>query len=179
LRAFIAVEIPSAVRQQIEHTVSGFKSYALPVKWVSSGNLHVTLRFLGEIDAEKKAGVDAVVKEISLGQSRFVVGLEGIGCFPDPRNPRVIWTGIKEGADELSGIAEKIETGLCSIGFEKEKRFHPHLTIGRIKKPCRIDPILTYTFRSEPFQVDSITLYQSTLKPSGPIYTALNHYQLA
>jgi len=178
MRTFIAVEVPEKIRREIDSFIKEQAKQNVPIKWVKFDNLHITLQFLGEIDESKKKETAAVIAEIARKFTRLQVKLEGIGCFPSPRNPRVLWIGVKEGAEKLCEIAQSLETALSRSGFKEEKRFHPHLTIGRIKTSCKVDNILEKNIETEPFQVNSITLFKSTLKPEGPIYEELENFPL-
>jgi len=178
MRTFMAVEVPENVRRKIDNFLKEKATKNLPIKWVRFDNLHITLQFLGEIDESKKKEIAAVIAEIARKFTPFQVKLEGIGCFPNPRNPRVLWIGAKEGAEKLCEIAQNLETTLSRFGIKEEKRFHPHLTIGRIKTSCKVDNILEKNIETEPFQVNSITLFKSTLRSEGPIYEALENFAL-
>jgi len=179
MRTFIAAEIPAGIRRQVTGFIDGHKKKALPIKWVSYENLHITVKFLGEIDADMKQRITAVLHDVCQLHDRFEIGFSGIGCFPDPRRPRVLWVGIEQGAAQLSALAHDIDERHAALGFKQEKKFHPHLTIGRIRKPCMVDEILAGEFAAEPFPVGSVTLFRSTLTPEGPRYDPLDTVDLA
>ncbi len=179
MRTFIAVEIPAGVRERVTTLIDEQRKKALPVKWVPFENLHITVKFLGEIDEEMKEKTAGVLQDVCQRHKRFSAGFSGIGCFPDHRRPRVVWIGIDTGAEHLSALAHDIEELLVPFGFKKEKRFHPHLTIGRIKKPCRIDGILHTEFATEPFLAQRLTLFKSTLTPQGALYDSLGIFNLS
>jgi 2'-5' RNA ligase len=179
MRTFLAVDVPEHIRKKIDDFIQVEAKRGLPIKWVRFENLHITLKFLGEIDEKKKAEITPVIKELGEKQNSFNMRLAGLGCFPSPRNPRVLWIGVKEGGEMLCDIAAEIEEALARFGFKEEKRFHPHLTIGRIKKLCKIDHILEKTIGSEPFSINAVTLFESTLRPEGPIYTALDEFRFS
>jgi 2'-5' RNA ligase len=176
MRTFLAIEVPEKIRKKIDDVIRDEKKRDLPIKWVKCENLHITLQFLGEIDENKKKEITPVLQEVVNKVTPFHISLEGIGCFPTPKKPRVVWVGVIQGKENLCSIAQKVETALAGYGFREEKRFHPHLTIGRIKKFCTVDEILKRQITSDPFVVDSIVLFQSTLKPEGPIYEALQTF---
>lgn len=178
MRTFLAVEVPQKERKVISDFVLSAAKHELPVKWVKFENLHITLKFLGEIDEEKKAEITPVIKDICKRHSPFTVKMEGLGCFPNPRNPRVIWIGVTQGGEELCTIADALEKELAPSGFKVESRFHPHLTIGRVKKRCRVEDILARDIYTEPFEVTSVVLFESTLKPEGPTYDQLHKFML-
>jgi 2'-5' RNA ligase len=176
MRTFIAIEVPEKIRKEIDNVITDEKKRGFPITWVKFANLHITLKFLGEIDESKKEKITPVLKRVVNDVTPFHVSLEGIGCFPTPKNPRVIWVGVKEGQENLCSIAQRVETALAQYGFKEEKRFHPHLTIGRIKKFCRVDEMLSRQISSDLFAVNTIVLFKSTLKPDGPTYEALHTF---
>lgn len=178
MRTFLAIEVPEHIRKIIYEVAQVEAKKELPIKWVSFENLHITLKFLGEIDEDKRAEMKPVIAEIGQRHSPFDVELAGLGCFPNPRNPRVIWVGVKQGGDVLCTIAAELERELARFGFEEETRFHPHLTIGRIREFCRVDSILAKSVSTSVFKADSIVLFKSTLKPAGPTYEELERFAL-
>jgi 2'-5' RNA ligase len=156
--------------------ISRFKTQGLPVKWVGANNLHITLKFLGEVPMEAKNRIEPLLKEIADNTPPFSAKLQGIGCFPNARRPRVIWIGVEQGSGNFELLARTIEESLSNCGFAREKRFHSHLTIGRVRNSCNIDRILKEMFISEPFDVNEFVIFKSTLTPQGAIYKALNNY---
>lgn len=178
MRTFLAVEIPEHSRRLIDNFIQIQAKRELPIKWVRFENLHITLKFLGEIDEGRKQGILPVVADVAKEYRPFTVQLAGLGCFPGPRNPRVLWVGAKQGSEELHEIATELEKALTKFGIKAEQRFHAHLTIGRIKKHCKVDDILAQPISSEPFEADSITLFKSTLRPEGPTYEGLCKFTL-
>jgi 2'-5' RNA ligase len=176
MRTFIAIEVPEKIRKEIDNVITDEKKRDLPIKWVKYENLHITLKFLGEINENKKIEIAPALQEIANKVTPFNISLEGIGCFPTPKNPRVVWIGVKLGKENLCSIAQNVETALVGYGFKEEKRFHPHLTIGRVKKLCSVNEILERQIMSDPFLVNSIVLFKSTLKPEGPIYEVLQAF---
>lgn len=178
MRTFLAIEVPQYLRKKVDSLIQEEKKRGLPIKWVACDNLHITLKFLGEIDGIKKDEIAPVIAEVSKRYTPFKVRLEGLGCFPSPRNPRVLWVGVTDGAETLGRLASDLEERLSQFDFKKEKRFHAHLTIGRIKKFCKIDDILSKSITTDAFGVDAITLFKSTLKPEGPIYEELKKFTL-
>lgn len=177
MRTFLAVEIPEQVRKEVDRFINKEKNTRLPIKWIKVDNLHITLKFLGEIDEKKRQEILSVLEEISKSKPSFQMDLEGVGCFPHLKNPRVLWIGVHQGNEVLIDIANELEEGLSPFGFKMEKRFHGHLTIGRVKKFCKVDDILARSFKSEIFSAGAITLFKSTLTPQGPIYEALEKFK--
>jgi len=178
MRTFLAIKVPENVRKVVYDFAQVEAKKELPIKWVAFENLHITLKFLGEIDEDKRVEIKPAIVELGQRHSPFTIELEGLGCFPNPRNPRVMWVGVKQGGDALCAMAAELEKELARFGFEEETRFHPHLTIGRIKEFCRVDSILAKSISTSAFDVDSVVLFKSILKPAGPIYEELEKFAL-
>jgi 2'-5' RNA ligase len=147
------------------------------VKFVEPENVHLTLRFLGEIEPSLVEQVSQVVKETNF--QPFSVRLEGVGVFPNLRRPRVVWAGISEGVSQLAEVWKDVDTKLSGLGFERERRgFSPHITIGRVRSGRNrerlveeLSTLSDYVFGG--LQVDKVVLKKSVLTPRGPIYTTL------
>ncbi|RLG17327.1 RNA 2',3'-cyclic phosphodiesterase [Nanoarchaeota archaeon] len=157
MRCFLAIELPEHVKDQIEE----FKKWVRGrVKFVEKKNLHLTLRFLGDVDPNQvmKALEDVEFKP-------FTAKLEGIGFFPNERFIRVIWIGVGKGSEEIEKLHEEIERRLG-----RDERFVPHVTIARAKG--RVE-VLKREFSSDEFEVSSFSLFRSTLTPKGPIYEVI------
>jgi 2'-5' RNA ligase len=177
MRTFLAIEIPAGIRKEIHAFVQTVKDDR-PIKWVGFDNLHITLKFLGEIDEAKKVLVESAGEEVASGFTPFEIALAGVGCFPGVRNPRVLWIGVTTGAEQVSNLARRIEDRFADLGFKEEKKFHPHLTIGRIKDFCPVSDLTEKVISTERFPVASLTLFKSTLKPEGPTYQGLSRIKL-
>lgn len=179
IRAFVAVEIPDDVKDEVGRLVSHFSHQSLPVRWVSRNNLHLTLVFLGENPPEF---VEKVKQQLALASAEiraFSMSLKGLGVFPNEHSPRVIWLGIEQGRDELILLAQQTLKKLVTIGFIPEKRpFSAHLTIGRVREPIRdVRSIIGRPYASRAFPVRELVLFQSHLKPTGPVYERLGQYE--
>ena len=179
IRAFIAVELPEALRQQVSAYQSGLKSSGANVKWVAADNLHLTLKFLGNIEETQLASLKESLAAAAAGSKPFTIRLEGIGAFPGTRSPRVLWLGITDGKERLIELAGTVEQCCSKLGFPPEDRpFSPHLTVGRVRSQERLAPLIkrlqVAEFQaSEPAEVNQLVLFQSTLSPNGPLYTPL------
>lgn len=179
MRTFIGVEIPDDQKKIVVNSIQEFKRLNLPVKWVEYENLHITLKFLGEIDENKLIQILPVLSSISNRTRSFTMQLENFGCFPAIRNPRVLWIGISQGSDESISLASDLENSLVKYGFKKEnKKFHPHLTIGRIRTFCKVDDIINRTIKTESFNINELILFKSTLLSAGPIYEKIKTFPL-
>lgn len=164
LRLFIAIELPEDIKEELIKIEGVLKPYISNVKWVEKENLHITLRFLGEITEERLKDIEEAVGEIANSYSPFYISLSGIGTFP-----YVIWVGIDEGKETLTEIAYKSEGALIKKGFPPaDKAFSPHITLGRLKKSAGKTP--KEDFKPLRFLADSITIMQSTLFSNGPVY---------
>jgi len=183
MRCFIAINLDDVVKKEIDASVALLKKEKADVKWVPAANLHVTLKFFGEIDERTVEKIEENLSEISRKFSPFEVKLHGLGVFPDERRPRVIWIDFLD-SRRLIKLQEEVEYSIVSIGFEKEDRpFSPHLTIGRVRSPKNKDLLLRAMgpLRSKDFGnigVDKIFLMKSDLKPTGAQYTAVAEFPL-
>ncbi len=178
MRTFIAIEVPDSERKTLALMVEEFCRHDLPIKWVKPQNMHVTIKFLGEVNETGSVKVKEAVNSICRKMAVFNMRLNGIGCFPRPNNARVIWVGVDRGGSELNMLAENLESSLQTLGFKAEGRFHPHLTIGRIRQRCNINEILLKKFQGDSFSVEKVTLFESKLLPKGPIYRAIENFSL-
>ena len=173
MRTFVAIEISNNdILQKISSLQKSIHFKAKPVK---INQIHFTLQFLGEIDQEKCEKVQDVLNTITFSQ--FDLSLKGVGGFPNLKNPRVIWIGIeKDGAEKLTDLANEIGTKLTTIGFEKDKKFKPHLTVFRVKKRIENVSSIMRDFEAVEFgteTVSKIKLKKSVLSPKGPEYSDL------
>jgi 2'-5' RNA ligase len=182
LRMFIAVKVAQSLREAVSGLIDGLRSSGGDVKWVKPENLHLTLKFLGNVDEARVDEIEKAVSRASDETAPFEISLSGVGAFPAPKRPRVIWVGVLEGKDTLVSLSERIEDRLAVIGFEKEKRgFSPHLTVGRLRRggrPGDLPDRLGVQFDTAACTVQRIYLMKSTLTPRGPIYEELRQVVL-
>ncbi len=185
MRTFVAIDLTPDLKITLEALIRNIKKDATGVKWVKSAGMHLTLKFLGEIPPEKVADIIGLLKTIANNHPTFLLKLKGTGTFPPgrKRSARVIWAGITE-TPELMALQEAMEKGFETIGFPREDRpFHPHLTLGRVKFPHGLDPVLDELekFRETDFgqmMVDRIRFFESILKPDGADYSVLAEVEL-
>ena len=183
LRAFIAVELPPEIHQAIQKETAPLRS-AIPaslVRWVPSSNMHLTLKFLGDISP---ANVELLTQMLGVEASQhpfFEIQFGGLGVFPNPKRPRVIWIGI-QAPGELDALQHGIEAAAAKLGYPAEARpFSPHLTVGRVKQNISSTDIQKIRTALEgtkvgslgSAQVSAIRLFKSDLKPTGAVYTQL------
>lgn len=184
MRCFIAIPLPSKTQQELSKIQSQLKETEADVKWVEPDNIHLTLKFLGEIDRTKIKTISQQLKELISKYTRFETCMGKLGTFPTLSNPRVIWLDINKNEDTINDLKKKIEEILQPFGLEKETRpFRPHLTLGRVKSKKNIqrltEAIKSFSFpQSKPFAIGKIVLFQSILKPQGAEYTVLDEFQL-
>ncbi|PIP67720.1 MAG: RNA 2',3'-cyclic phosphodiesterase [Candidatus Omnitrophica bacterium CG22_combo_CG10-13_8_21_14_all_43_16] len=179
IRAFIAVEIDNQTRQKISDLVSCLKKTGSDAKWITEDQMHLTLKFLGNIGWDKVQKISETLSVISDSFKSFKIGFSAIGAFPNLDHPRVIWLGIDKGQESLKILNGKIEAGLEKAGFAKEDReFSPHLTLARIRSPKNISNLVKLIGEKNltpagELLIDKLTLFQSALTPKGAVYTAL------
>ncbi len=180
IRSFIAVEIPFEVRKRIGELIAQWESEGYPVRWVKVDNLHLTLKFLGEIDQAMLALVKTRLSILARRFAPITFSLKDLGCFPSPRSPRVLWIGAERGSDELRVLEKALEDELLPIGLRSELReFSPHLTIARAKMKFDPEKIVATAYTSPSFFIQSLVLFKSTLTPQGPVYEKLNEFPLS
>ena len=186
LRTFIALDVPSAVLDTIIRIQHRFKSLGLHASWVKPANIHLTLKFLGNTDPDRIPGIQNKLIETLTSSTPFQLSLDSVGVFPNTKNPRVLWVGLKDEEETLIRLQASVENALEGIGFLKEQRtFSPHLTLARIKSPKgkkelkdELDAVNQEGIDPHPFEVGGIHLYESQLTPKGSIYTVLANFKL-
>lgn len=184
MRLFIAVNLEEGLKKKIVPLEEELRKTGADVKWVEVKNLHLTLKFLGEVDEKKVTQIEQIVRPILANFSSFEMLLSGFGVFPNLNYPRVVWVGIKEGSEKLKVLSEEIENSLVPLGFPKENRpFTAHLTLGRVRSAKnkqelikKIEERKNQEIGSQ--KVEKIYLMQSTLQPTGPIYTPVKEWGL-
>jgi len=179
IRTFIAVEIDNLTKQKISELISNLKKSDADAKWIAENQMHLTLKFLGNIEENKVQEISDTLKSIASAFREFDIALSGIGAFPDIKRPRVIWIGIDKGADNLKSLANQVEMEMGKLGFEKEKRgFKSHLTLGRVRSSKNISNLIDlikktdFSYSNE-IKINELILFQSMLTPKGAVYTQL------
>lgn len=188
MRAFIAIELPANIKDFLSRLENKLKTTGADVKWVSPGNIHLTLKFLGEINAETIEKISVIMEDIAKNKKTFQIHLGAMGAFPNTKFPRVIWIGINSGEDEAKEIVKELEKELNKIGIPREvKPFSGHITIARIRSNKdkenlvqELNKLNNNTERDNPpaFAVTKFILFKSTLTPQGPIYEVLKEANL-
>ncbi len=184
MSSFVAIELPEALRHSLVEIIKTLSSEIEPhtIRWVRPEGIHLTLKFLGDVDPPKMEKVHHVVQDVVPQFSVFTFSAGGLGCFPNLRRPRVIWVGIHEQSGELKALQAGLEQGFSAQGFQREKRvFHPHLTVGRMRRSARqadhraVGEALGQMedFSLGEFRVKEVCLFRSDLRPTGAVYTKL------
>jgi 2'-5' RNA ligase len=184
-RVFVAVEVSSAVLERAADLIERLRTSGAPVKWVDPSKMHLTLKFLGDVAQADLAGVYRGVAQAAAQHTPFGISLAGAGAFPNPRRPRTLWIGVDRGADVLCELQVGIDKSLKKVGFPKEqRRFHPHLTIGRIRHGGSDTGRLANQLREfEQFDAGTATIrdvvvFASHLTQTGPNYEVLSRSPL-
>lgn len=184
MRAFIAIDLEDKIKKRLSSLLLELNKVSQGIKWVRKEGMHLTLKFLGEIEKEKIPEVESILKEISGKYSSFPLRLKGTGSFPPgKKNPRVLWLGIEAGKS-LKSLQFQIEKSLEKLGFPREKReFHPHLTLGRMKFYSHLGGVLSKLEKEKEtifgeMIVEKIIFFQSILKPTGAEYKVLSEFEL-
>jgi 2'-5' RNA ligase len=182
-RTFLALSLPDEARRPASEVLQRLRGNTgeFDVKWVDAGNLHVTVRFFGDLDA---AGL-ARARELTLawdgGFDPLPSGWAELGAFPNTRRPQVIWLGLKDETGRIRVFVQEIEHRLVRAGFGRaDKPFRAHVTLGRVRRERRIAWERTsdgLTTPAQDFSIRKLVLMKSTLMPAGPIYTPLETAQ--
>jgi 2'-5' RNA ligase len=188
IRAFLALDHPDAIGRAIAAVQERLKRRLFgEIRWVRTEGIHLTLKFFGDITAAQAASIAAVVEKKAIETPTFALSLRGIGVFPDPRRPRVLWLGMEGELERLLVFQEALERAFQEIGFPREERpFRPHLTLARISPsgPRGVTGMAKALEKGgetagEEFLAADISLMQSTLTPQGAIYSRLGGFPLA
>ena len=182
-RCFVAIELEEAIRQEIRRTQTLLKSdpAGRHGRWVRPEGIHLTLKFLGDMHADQIDTIAQAIRDATAGVAPFRVSYGGLGCFPNPRFPRVIWIGVDDPEGSLLRLQKAVETNLSALGHPPERRaFHPHLTLARTRRVSKGEQSAlgnlverTQVDRLGDMLVREISLMRSELRPSGAVYTQL------
>lgn len=177
MRLFIAIDIPDRAKQQLQQ----LQDPNLGVRWTSPGTMHLTLRFVGEV--EKFSQKNQLVDELaSIQVPSFEMTIKGLGYFPPRKQPKVVWAGIKQN-NTLMKLQKSVEQACRSVGFDPEKRpYKPHITIARVKNVSKKEVNTFFNqhkrVRIEEIPVEEFILYESKLHPDGAIHSPLERFEL-
>jgi len=185
MRSFISVEIPEEAKKKFVPVDNFLRNSTLSLKLIKIENLHLTLKFLGEVREERLKGLIETCQIIGGTFSPFSSRLKGIGIFPNIKIPRIIWAGVEKGKENLKEITKLLEQKLEKKGFSPEKReFQGHLTLARVRKRAKGEKFLenlVEEFKEKQFCSFPVTKFyvmKSELKKEGPTYTVLEEISL-
>lgn len=179
IRTFIAIEIPGKIQEKIGEFQNRLKGIGGKIGWTNPGNIHLTLKFLGDTDIDIIDEIAAELQHAVQTITDFKIAVKGTGAFPSFTRPRVIWIGAQSDGGELQRLAEQVEICMENFGFERENRpYSAHLTLGRVKDVNGIQPVMEKLKNYQDialgsFGVTSFYLIKSELHRTGSIYTPL------
>lgn len=185
MRLFVGIGLPEECRRAIDAAASPMRERRLPVSWVPPENLHLTLKFLGEVAPDRIGSVRSALAVAAGSVPPFDLLAEGGGVFPGVRAPRVLWTGFREPLELVGRLQENMEMAFFDAGFPREgKPFHPHVTVGRVRgaTPPGWGGRFLAALSGRSFGVvpaTSFQLYESRLSPSRARYAVIEEFPLA
>ncbi len=182
MRCFIAILVPEEIKEKAVEIQNKLRKANADVKWVEKENLHITLRFLGEIEEHLVERIKGIMEEVGGKFPSPLLSFKGVGAFPDLRRPKVIWIGGE--APLLGELAKELEERIRNLGIPPEKEFSFHLTLGRVRSGKNIQALVKAmqemgeVYLGE-MRADSLSLMHSILFPRGPQYSLLYqvHFQ--
>jgi 2'-5' RNA ligase len=184
-RTFLGMKIGASTRSAAVALQDDLAATGAQAKWVEAENMHLTLVFLGELDDRDLMAVFKVAKKVAAAAGPFGIEVAGVGAFPTPRRPKVIWAGITEGADELLSLHAALEEPLIDAGaYRKEERaYTPHLTLGRPNTEADGQLLAAelpkyQDWKGGTFLVDELIVFSSEMQRKGPEYTVMGRVPL-
>ncbi|MEX0829007.1 MAG: RNA 2',3'-cyclic phosphodiesterase [Nitrospirales bacterium] len=181
IRVFLAVELSSGIRENLFSFQQELKKTLPPVNWVRPESIHLTMKFLGFVEASRISQLLLALEPVGTTQYGFSIEIQGVGVFPHVKHPKILWVGITGQTQALHELVLEIEAALEPLGFPpEEKPYHPHLTLARIKRDNALvgsalleNGVLARKQHFSTFTVDRLTLFQSKLDSTGATYTPL------
>lgn len=176
LRLFVGVDLPDDIKDKLGAVEDELNTFVPSGKWIRRENLHLTLKFLGYCEEERVEEINEKIRKVAQERQTFDFRLHILGAFPSLKRARILWAGINEGATEFQTVQEEIDKVLLELGFAPEERkFHPHITLARLKIPRPLDEArlanLASQIPDDMLKARSIILFKSTLTPKGAEYS--------
>jgi len=191
LRLFLALDLPPDINSEVERITARLQDLIRGVRWVKSDGVHLTLKFLGNVNECDIVRIDSALRPLCNREAPFNLTPDQLGFFPPSRRPRVIWLGVKGDLKRLSELHAMLEKSCSSLGFEADKRlFSPHVTLGRVRHPQEMGSLEEVKKRFADinknikikdfghFQINNLFLYSSELKRDGAVHTKLRAFPL-
>jgi 2'-5' RNA ligase len=183
-RSFFAVELSAEIAKGVRSIQEALKERGRGVRWVRPEGIHLTLKFLGEVESDRIEAIEHKADKVIQGICPFTVEIKGGGGFPTVQNPRVIWIGVEDPSGMLKELQARVEAGMAELGFSQERRgYTPHLTVGRLRSgkgrkalAQALDAIKMSDLGK--MEVQEVILFRSHLKPTGAEYTKLGSFPL-
>lgn len=182
VRTFAAVPVPPETAKALAEVRARWGRDLPMVRWVAPVNYHITLQFFGDVERPVLAQLRSSLGGSLAGAAAFTVELAGLGAFPSPAAPRVLWAACRQGEEELAALARRVATAAAAVGLPpQERRFHPHVTLARFRRPqpgawTRLASAARQVWGSWP--VTAVNLYASRLTLQGPIYEVIDRWPL-
>jgi RNA 2',3'-cyclic 3'-phosphodiesterase len=179
IRAFLAIELPDVLRPGLTQVQEELKRSRADVRWVPVGNIHLTLKFFGNVPDEEIEALAQAARQAAAEAEPFQLKATSAGAFPSPNAPRVVWLGLGGDVVPLTQLFYRLEKAFAALGYLPEGRaFNPHLTLGRVKSPANRERLARLLAKLPPqdwppFTVKELILFQSVLSPHGSKYTPL------
>ena len=181
MRTFIAIELPSSIKDQLGDIARQLRRSDVDAGWMKPDNHHLTLKFLGEVDAALVRHLAKQIEQLCAQHNAFAANLDGLGFFPSPKQPRILYAAIKE-PQPFNTLAQGLERLLEPLGFTPEPHFHPHITLARIKSNKNLDRIrqlMDGIALQYPFTVSAVSLFGSELHAAGACHHLLQRALLS
>jgi len=185
VRLFIAADISNLVREELGECIRELESLDVDVRWVTLQNLHVTMKFLGRVDADKLSLIQERLKNLAAKAKPFTARLSSLGAFPNNQDPQIVWAGIGEGQKLFQELVVRVSNSMKGLGFEEENReYTAHVTLGRVRSKKNLKnlakALLDKKYDSQyPFAVDQLTLFESITDSRGAIYKVVEKFPLS
>lgn len=179
MRLFTGIPIPLDIREDIAAFIADAPVPMEGVKWVEKNNFHITLKFFGEVGGDIVPSIIKGLLESAAGKEPFLVSLSSVGAFPSLKYPRVYWIGVEKGNEMVKILHDDIQREMQRLGFAAEgRRFHPHCTIGRVRKFAKGIQFAPGKSSFGEFVAENFCLYKSTILKNGPIYDIIETIEL-
>jgi 2'-5' RNA ligase len=189
IRTFVAIELTDALHGALADAQTQFKRdrAARFVRWVAPDNIHVTLKFLGAVDADRMSALQRALADACVGIAPFTLTIDGAGAFPNLRRPNVVWIGARGQIEIAAHLSQKIDAACAALGFARAERpFAPHLTLGRVKRDASPSERQLVGAMIEnvkigdlgELRVERVSVMKSELKPTGSVYSRLHVIEL-
>jgi 2'-5' RNA ligase len=184
IRCFLAINFPSELKARLAELEADLKGVRADVSWVKAENIHLTLKFLGEVGEERISSIQAAIREGFPEEGPLSLSLAGLGTFPNPRSPRVIWVGVEGEKERLLRLQERLERAMEKLGFPREARaFSPHITLGRVRSRQGCAELMGLVDRLQgcrlgDLEARTVELMRSQLHPTGAVYSILESFPL-